>query len=186
MNQTTITPRYTPEQREAWIKAKMLLKTKILSHQETRPLHIAMSLLRGKTREQIETPALNESKRIQRINTDKYWGLERKIQDWLDYFSNPARKKLYIFVDPTLSVSQKAVQSAHCAAEFQKQNPHAPWINGTMILLEWGSRLGHGNVPYCCPQYRIDWREPDMENKITAIAILSDYSDDLGKGYKLL
>lgn len=182
------TPRYTPEQREAWQKAKYLLKH-ARSSASRRALHIAMSELRAeqgrKHKGPIETPAKHEGKLIEYKAILIRDSIAARVAEWKQFLRDPGSKKLFIIVDPSLSPAQKAVQAAHCAAEFQKQHPHAPWINGTMVLLE-----PEGDVPLdrfaqrlWWVDYQTAWTEPDMDDQLTAIALLSDFrNQDIGKG----
>jgi hypothetical protein len=180
---------FTPEQKEAWNKAKLLLKT--LAGHDTlryRALHIAMSELRGMHRTHkgpIETPSKNPNKLQCRISTDKNAQLRERIDSWKTYFDNPGAKKLYIICDHELSESQKAVQSAHAAAQFLKEHPFAPWTNGTLVLLQTEPDKYARSFDEITRRfyykgshnwnYHTDWREPDMNNSITAVAVMHDY-----------
>lgn len=180
---------YTNEQREAWSKAKLLLKSLRFNNTlRYRALHIAMSELRSKTKKHkgpIETPSKNPNKLQCRISTDKNAQLRERIDSWKSYFENPGAKKLYIICDHELSESQKAVQSAHATAQFLKEHPLAPWANGTLIFLQSepdkyiksfdevvNRHFYKGSHNW---NYRTEWREPDMNNQITAVAVLHDY-----------
>jgi len=193
-------PTFTPEQHEAWNKAKLLLKS--LTTSDTlryRALHIAMSELRGRYRKHkgpIETPSKNPNKLQCRIMTDKYAQLRERVDAWKVYFDNPGAKKLYIICDHTLSESQKAVQSAHAAAQFLKEHPLAPWTNGTLVLLQSDpdkyvksfddiiNRYYYkGNRNY---NYHTEWREEDMNNQITAVVVLDDYYSISNRNVKML
>lgn len=77
-----------------------------------------------------------------------------------------------------MSQSQKAVQSAHAALEFLLKGPETHgWENGTLVLLtvENENELIRtkeklemkGNEVVC-------FREPDIGNQMTAIALVSD------------
>lgn len=204
--------KFTSEQKEAWNKAKDLLKI-YRGTAEYRPLHIAMSELRaenGRTHKgPIERISKNPDKKREYEAGIINNRIKERVQEWKDYLRSPDLKKLYIIVRDDLSPSQKAVQASHAAAEFQKKLPYAPWINGTMILMQtdpenriyqsykggrWGfkSEARDQFEEYCRdinPSFKIEWREPDQGDRLTAIAILSNYrNDDLGKmhGIKLL
>jgi len=82
--------------------------------------------------------------------------------------------RLYVLVRKDLSESQQAVQAGHAVAEFLLNNPKTDWRNGTLIYLgvsgesdlwKWKDRLGDG-----C----IEFREPDIGNQITALAVAGD------------
>lgn len=204
-------PTFTAEQKEAWQHAKKLLSTYRLGKQNIsadshRALHIAMSELRAQNGRQhkgpIETLPKRDEKRVQYLALWAQSQIAARVAEWKAYLTNPGAKKLYILIDNGLTPAQKAVQASHCAAQFQKEHPLAPWVNGTMILLEHdGPMLDWRKNPQTLDQFARNqgwdregfwltlWREPDMEDKITAIAITSDYRADLiGKtrGLKLI
>ena len=210
------TSRFTVEQKEAWQKAKQLLaipwgRIGYLTGERRRALHIAMSELRAengrKHKGPIETLPKNLGKLIQYHVIRKSNHITERVQEWKDYFQNPGIKKLYILVREDLSTSQEAVQASHCAAQFQKEHPHAPWVNGTMVLLVpnkehpfYGSLTASWNRvkqepafeqfirDYCWrADYLTTWRELDLNNEITAVALLMDWgcppwgNESLGK-----
>lgn len=189
---------YTNEQREAWSKAKLLLKS--LRFDNTlryRALHIAMSELRSKTKKHkgpIETPSKNPNKLQCRISTDKNAQLRERIDSWKSYFENPGAKKLYIICDHELSESQKAVQSAHATAQFLKEHPLAPWTNGTLVLLQTNNdkyRIGFETIAKWyfgkhSWNYHTEWTEEDLDGRTTAFAVLDDYRAIDNRNLKLL
>ena len=183
-------PTFTNEQKEAWNKAKLLLAS--LRHDNViryRALHIAMSELRARYRKHkgpIETPAKNPDKANAREYLDKLNQLRKRVDSWKEYFENPGSKKLYIICDAALTEAQKAVQSAHAVADFQKEYPFAPWTNGTLVLLQHNAdvytytkttfpEITKHNFNKYGWNYHTEWREPDMDNAITAIAVLDDF-----------
>ena len=205
-------PVFTPEQHEAWKKAKLLLKT--LMGKDTkryRALHIAMSELRGRYRKHkgpIETVSSNPNKVKQRTVEDLWNNLRKKVDAWKEYFETPGFKKLYVITDNELSTSQQAVQSAHAVAKFQKDHPNAPWTNGTLVLLTPDStnkvykREVFGKpeietpfqkfIHWYLKAYNFDyisyWREEDLDNQITSVVVLNDYNTNFDgiSGIKLL
>jgi hypothetical protein len=209
-NTNTTRPTFTPEQKEAWNKAKLLLKDLIAKGQTTRlrALHIAMSELRGTFRKHkglIEQPSSKPDKRRQKESLDSQIRLRERIDEWKLYLTDPGAHKLYIIVKGGMSPSQKAVQASHAAHQFAKEHPHAPWINGTLVLLtpdpnykDWRGKgitledfhpvdaNGHWNSE---GKYMTIWREPDMDNAITAVCILKEFQNsETGqhRGLKLL
>jgi hypothetical protein len=77
-------------------------------------------------------------------------------------------KKLYVLVDAGLSKSQQAVQSGHAVAEYLLENPNTEWDNGTLVYLK---------TPILETfLYKAEaiFQEPDLDNKITAIAFLAE------------
>jgi hypothetical protein len=204
---------FTTEQKEAWNKAKKLLN-QYRGSSEYRYLHIAMSELRaenGRTHKgPIEAEPKNPDKQVHRLAKIRSNAIPERVKEWKEYLRDPGSKKLYIIVRDDLSPSQKAVQASHATAEFQKRLPNAPWINGTMILMESDSKSEHYKSyagsrwglksedkdqfeEFCKsiyrPDYQVIWREPDQANRVTAIALLSNYmNDSIGRlrGIKLL
>jgi hypothetical protein len=208
--------RYTNEQREAWAKAKYLLHELRTGHPDAlnpasrRALHIAMSEMRAeqgrKHKGPIETLPKHEQKRIQHEAIKRDLALNERVAAWKAFLMDPSSKKLYILIDHTLSPAQKAVQASHAAAQFQKEHPFAPWINGTMVLLEcknkdftnfrgpismeeW-ARRNHwiqpnygGGWP---TTFTTLWSEPDLDNRLTAIAATRDFrTEELGSSEQL-
>ena len=89
--------------------------------------------------------------------------------------------KLYILVRNDLRSNYQAVQAGHAVAEFMMEYPGL-WNNETLIYLKikdedeaktWNVRFaewGAAQVPFS---------EPDMENEITAVAVLSTPEVDM-------
>ncbi len=81
--------------------------------------------------------------------------------------------KLFVIVRKDLSTSQRAVQSGHAVAEFLLRGPFSRWQNGTLVYLgvkglkqleNLKFKLDMEEIPYA------EFREPDIENELTAIA----------------
>ncbi|MEN6291797.1 MAG: hypothetical protein ABFD07_07270, partial [Methanobacterium sp.] len=129
--------------------------------------------------------------------------LRGRVDAWKEYLTNPGAKKLFVFTDPDLSDSQKAVQSAHAVAQFQKEHPLAPWVNGTLVLLtpdrdlrpfnrlaKEDSLMNHFVSWYAhsyYAEYITVWTESDMDDAITSVVMLDDFKE-VGKisGTKML
>lgn len=97
-------------------------------------------------------------------------------------------EKLYVVVDETLTQSQQAVQAGHAVAQFMLQNLNGCWANGHLIYLkakggERGLRVfgGHGLT-----DKRAEFREPDLNNRVTAIALFGPTVSENLSSYKLL
>lgn len=80
--------------------------------------------------------------------------------------------KLYIIVRKDLTPSQTAVQAGHAVAEYLLDDPQT-WRNETLIYLgvknlyhleKWMNKLSDAEIKF------IPWREPDINNELTAIA----------------
>jgi hypothetical protein len=205
-NPVTTRPKYTAEQREAWSKAHFVLNelkdhVDCLDPISKRALHIAMSQMRAeqgrKHRGPIETPPKHPGKLVEFNAVRLGYRLEERVEEWKQYLREPGLRKLFIIVDPELPPVHKAVQASHCAAQFQKEHPFAPWINGTVVLAEPTEKTynlykgGRKNfktgetIPQfeyftksqCGGQFRTHWREPDLGNSLTAIAVTTEFQN---------
>ena len=74
-------------------------------------------------------------------------------------------QKLYVIVDSKLSMSHQAVQAAHAVAEYCL-TVKTPWMNGTLVVLK-----AENLQPYMRYAQAV-FREPDLDNRVTAIAAL--------------
>lgn len=80
--------------------------------------------------------------------------------------------KMYVLVRKDLTNAQQAVQGGHALAQFILNN-NTDWNNGTLVYL--GVR---DEVQLMKQSYKLkldginveEWREPDMDNQLTAIA----------------
>lgn len=87
-------------------------------------------------------------------------------------------KKLYVLIRKDLSPSYQAVQAGHAVAEWLLQHGQVTeWQNGTLIYLgienekeleHWSQKLDQKNMKWTV------FREPDIDNQMTAIACLHD------------
>ncbi len=86
-----------------------------------------------------------------------------------------------------LTDSQRAVQAGHAVAEYLVHSPLSVWRNETLIYLgakglkdlkNLTRKLDFNDVNYT------EWREPDLNNEITAIA--SDIDSPIFKKLNLL
>lgn len=77
-----------------------------------------------------------------------------------------------------LSPSQQAVQGGHALAEFLLHNRATKWRNGTLIYLGVKNGMQLMKLMYtlnCDKEYFVTWREPDLDNQITALATMSNH-----------
>ena len=95
--------------------------------------------------------------------------------------------KLYVLVRKDLSRKQQSVQAGHAIAEYLLRVPLFDWDNGTLIylgvkdeneLISWGDKLTDKKINW------IGFREPDINNQLTAISTVSD--GDIFKSERLL
>jgi len=79
-------------------------------------------------------------------------------------------KKLYVIVRKDLSISQRTVQAGHAIAEFLLHGPFSRWSNGTLICLGVKGLNQLENIKRKFEWEDIPYREPDLNNEVTAIA----------------
>jgi hypothetical protein len=82
-------------------------------------------------------------------------------------------KRLYVLVNNHLSTVYGCVQGGHAVAKYLIDNSEQTWDNQYLIYLSadtvaWARKLSEMGVPYS------EWREPDMDNFLTAIACRDD------------
>jgi len=140
---------------------------------EYRYKHVAYCLARGRNMEQIDR-GLNLD--LDRVN----WILKSMEPD--------SKEKLYVIVNSELTISQQAVQSAHAVAEFLKKHPHTMWSNGHLILLKekpaYSGSMSRYGFGHSCEV--AEFKEPDLDNKVTAVAIFGPNVEKLMKNKPLL
>ena len=74
-------------------------------------------------------------------------------------------KKLYVLVDANLSKSQQGVQAGHALAEYLLRCK-TDWENGTLVYLKTYDLKKYLHLAEAV------FREPDLNNHVTAIAAL--------------
>lgn len=102
-------------------------------------------------------------------------------------------KRLYVIVRKKMKCSIPAVQAGHALAQWMLDNPEQAkeWNNSYLIYLQlknlikldrWMFKLDTKNIPYTV------FREPDLDNEPTAIAVYLEEEDGkrLFKDLKLL
>lgn len=90
-------------------------------------------------------------------------------------------RRLYVLVNKKLAPIYGCVQGGHAVAQFMLENPNQKWNNEFLIYLyadtdKWAYKLQKQGVK--CSIFR----EPDLNNSITAIAV----QDDSGELFKNL
>ena len=81
-------------------------------------------------------------------------------------------KRLYVLIDESLDPIYGCVQGGHAAVQYVIEHPNG-WKNQYLIYLyadmnKWIDKLNYFGLDYSV------FREPDLANKITAIAIEND------------
>ena len=95
---------------------------------------------------------------------------------------------LYIVVDDTLPKSHQAAQAGHGVAAFFLACPTQAkeWNNGTLVLLKGDVQAIAQKNEISTPIVDAIWREPDLGNRITALAFWRPPNDRIFDGYPLL
>lgn len=93
-------------------------------------------------------------------------------------------RRLYVLVSKDLSPVYGCVQGGHAVAQYLLEHPSQKWNNQYLIYLyadtvEWAKKLSKMGASFSC------FREPDLEYKLTALAI-EDNSGELFKHLKLV
>lgn len=89
-------------------------------------------------------------------------------------------KRLYVLTDKNLEPVYACVQGGHAVAQWLLEHPNQTWNNSYLIYLsadieKWINRLNYLEYDFSV------FCEPDLNNKITAIAV-----EDNGKIFKNL
>ena len=103
--------------------------------------------------------------------------MERRLYCKQDCFT---RSKLYVLTNKSLDPIYACVQGGHVVAQWLLDHPEQNWNNSYLIYLsadveKWVEKLSRRDCDFSV------FREPDLDNEITAIAIESD-----GKMFKNL
>jgi len=96
--------------------------------------------------------------------------------------------KLYVLIRNDLSKSQKTVQGIHAVAQILLSKKDVSWNNGHVICLRVTDELELKTYISKAKELKLDcdfFREPDIGNEITAVAILSS-SGEIFKDLVLL
>lgn len=79
---------------------------------------------------------------------------------------------LYILCDNTLDPIYAAVQGGHSVAEFLRLYEFDYWNNETIVYVSVDIEKWRKYLLYDEADYYAYWKEPDQNNRITAIAVL--------------
>ena len=82
-------------------------------------------------------------------------------------------ERLHIVIDEDLDPIYGCVQGAHATAQFMLDNQDQTWNNSYLIFLKSNlnkitNRLRLKNIDYTC------FNEPDLDDRLTAIAVLGN------------
>jgi hypothetical protein len=84
----------------------------------------------------------------------------------------PRKRALYVIVRKDLSRSAQAVQAGHALAQFLLEHK-TPWSNGTLVYLGAADESHLNSVRESLSEHNMsEFKEPDMNNELTAIAVL--------------
>ena len=92
-------------------------------------------------------------------------------------------QRLYVLIDNKLDSIYGCVQGGHVVAQWLLNHPNQNWNNSYLIYVsadisKWKERLDILEIDYT------EFREPDLNNQITALAILNN--DKIFKNLKLV
>ena len=84
--------------------------------------------------------------------------------------------RLFVLVNNEMPLAYQGVQAGHAVAQWLIEHPNQTWNNNYLIYLgvsekelhRWVTKLKYKNDDYSI------FKEPDLDNKITAIACLAD------------
>ena len=89
-------------------------------------------------------------------------------------------KRLYILIDKTLEPVYGCVQGGHAVAQYLLEHPEQTWNNSYLIYLKCNLYSMKRRLIKLGKDFS-EFREPDLGNKLTAIAI-----EDSGKLFRTL
>ena len=89
-------------------------------------------------------------------------------------------KRLYILIDKTLEPVYACVQGGHAVAAYLLEHPEQTWNNSYLIYLKCNLYSMKRRLIKLGKDFS-EFREPDLGNKLTAIAI-----EDSGKLFRTL
>lgn len=92
-------------------------------------------------------------------------------------------QRLYVLIDNKLDSIYGCVQGGHVVAQWLLNHPNQNWNNSYLIYVsadisKWKERLDILEIDYT------EFREPDLNNQVTALAILNN--DKIFKNLKLV
>jgi len=156
--------------------------------------HIAYCLLRGRTREQIEAKVCDHNKPDEDYIQELVEGYKNHIAILTGTLPRQEPitnlRRLYVIVDETLPYRYAAAQAGHAIAEYMLRNPtpmlgKASWANEVLILC----KAPYSTIKSYAEQRAKDWvgfSEPDLGNRLTAVAGVQDVTSWLVKHLPLL
>ena len=85
-------------------------------------------------------------------------------------------KKLYAIAIDTIDHSYQGVQMGHAVGKLASRHPEVDWDNQTFVYLKSGELKLHKLIDRLTTEgiYFSAFYEPDIGNKLTAIALLTD------------
>ena len=92
-------------------------------------------------------------------------------------------QRLYVLIDNNLESIYGCVQGGHVVAQWLLNHPNQDWNNSYLIYVsadisKWKEKLDILEVDYT------EFREPDLNNQITALAVLNN--DKMFKNLRLI
>lgn len=95
----------------------------------------------------------------------------------------PKEQALYVIVRKDLPKSSAAVQAGHAAVKFVFEHGHKiAWRNGTLVYLTVPNATQLARIKEGLADKMIsEFEEPDLDNQMTAIAVLGDEASRLSE-----
>lgn len=92
-------------------------------------------------------------------------------------------QRLYVLIDNNLDSIYGCVQGGHVVAQWLLNHPNQDWNNSYLIYVsadisKWKEKLDILEIDYT------EFREPDLNNQITALAVLNN--DKMFKNLRLI
>lgn len=131
--------------------------------------------------EQIKTSTTEKIKSLQDSKTEildkieKMYDEVNSLDDQIHDLENAQKDKLYVIVDSSLAPIYACVQGGHAVAQYLIDNHRKSsddyWQNETVVYLSYphinllSNGLTYDGIPFS------EFHEPDLDNKLTAIAV---------------
>lgn len=96
-----------------------------------------------------------------------------KMYDEIIKQYNQVEPRLYVIIDESLEPVYGCVQGGHAVAQYLLENPNSRWKNNYLIYLKSDIMKMMNKLDCYGISYTI-FKEPDLNNKITAIAVLDN------------